>query len=198
MRSTVVVDCPKCSVRVNAEVRGSVGYEDDSAHVLVCCPSCRGALFGATMLFRDESGDWSYDHAERLWPTPSVVDLSPAIPEAARRDLKDAQKCIAHGIFSAATVLCGRALERLVAEKTGSATTLAKGLQTLKEAGTIDNRLFLWAEALRRERNIGAHATVEESTRENAQDVLDFSIAISEYVYTLAEKYERYIARKSK
>lgn len=196
MRSTVVIDCPGCAVRVNAEVRGSVGYEDDSAHVLVKCPSCGGALFGSTFLFRDANDNWSYDHAERLWPAPSLVDLSPAIPEAARRDLKDAQKCIAQGIYSAATVLCGRALERLVAEKAGTSTTLAKGLQALKDVGAIDSRLLLWAEALRKERNIGAHASTEETTKENAQDVLDFSIAIFEYVYTLAEKYEKYIARR--
>lgn len=198
MRSTVVIDCPHCSVRVKGDVRGVVTYEDDAAHVLVACPSCGSALFGSSFLFRDENDTWSYDHAERLWPTPSLVDLSPAIPEAARRDLKDAQKCIAHGIFSAATVLCGRALERLVAEKTGPGTTLARGLQALKESGAIDSRLLQWAEALRKERNIGAHASTEETTRENAEDVLDFSIAIFEYVYTLSEKYEKYIARKAK
>ncbi|EHL24544.1 hypothetical protein KYG_02212 [Acidovorax sp. NO-1] len=74
---------------------------------------------------------------------------------------------------------------------------IAKGLADLKAKGVIDERLFNWAEALRRERNIGAHASDQETTKENAQDVIDFTIAIFDYVYTLSEKYEKYVARKA-
>lgn len=73
---------------------------------------------------------------------------------------------------------------------------IAKGLAELKVKGIIDERLFAWAEALRRERNIGAHASDEDTTKENAQDIIDFTIAIFDYVYTLTEKYEKYVARK--
>jgi hypothetical protein len=93
--------------------------------------------------------------------------------------------------------LCGRALERLIKEKAG-ANMIGKGLAELKSKGVIDERLFNWAEALRKERNIGAHASDEDTTKENAQDIVDFTIAIFDYVYTLSEKYERYIARKAR
>lgn len=92
--------------------------------------------------------------------------------------------------------MCGRALERLTKEK-ASGKTLAEGLSDLKAKGVIDERLSLWASALRRERNIGAHATDEEVSKENAQDVVDFTVAIFEYVYTLSQKYEVFMARKS-
>lgn len=193
----VIIDCPSCNVRVNGRIAGSVSDEDGSAFVLVACPSCNSALFGSSFLFRDDRDSWVFDKADRLWPMPSLVDVSPSIPEAARRELKDAQRCLSHGIYSAAAVLCGRALERLVAEKSVG-STLAKGLENLRSSGIIDQRLFQWAEALRKERNLGAHASDQEVTRENAQDVVDFSIAIFEYVYALAEKYELYLARKQR
>lgn len=182
---------------MNAQVRGAVHDNDGfDAVVLAKCPSCDGPLVGITQTIQTETGNWEYDHAERVWPTPTAVEVSLTIPQNARRDIKDAQKCIAHGIYSAAVVLCGRALESLVKERAPS-KTLAEGLTKLKTDGIIDERLSLWANALRKERNIGAHASNEEVTKENAQDVLDFTVAIFEYVYTLSEKYAEFIARKA-
>ncbi|MFO0106971.1 MAG: DUF4145 domain-containing protein [Burkholderiales bacterium] len=196
MSNTTTVDCPQCSVRVKAEIKAWVGDAQEQAFFLVECPTCRHALFGKAFVYQDDHNNWEWDHAERLWPSPAASEVSAAIPEAARRDIKDAQKCIAHGIYSAAAVLCGRALERLIKEKAGS-HMIAKGLAELKSKGIIDERLFAWAEALRRERNIGAHASDEDTTRENAQDIVDFTIAIFDYVYTLTEKYEKYVSRKA-
>ncbi len=192
----IVIDCPHCEVRVKTEATTWVGNGEDEAFFLVQCSSCHGALFGRTVVVQDEFNQWGWDTAERLWPTPSLAEVSLEIPEAARRDIKDAQKCLSHGIYSAAAVLCGRALERLIKEKAG-VNTIAKGLAELKANKVIDERLFSWAEALRRERNIGAHASDEDITKENVQDIIDFTIAIFDYVYTLSEKYEKYIARKA-
>lgn len=132
-----------------------------------------------------------------MWPAPATTEISSSIPDAARRDIKDAQKCLSHGIYSAAAVLFGRALERLVKEKTGENHMIGRGLKALLEKGAIDQRLYDWAEALRKERNFCAHASDEDTTKENAKDVIDFTIAIFDYVYTLAEKHEKYIVRKS-
>jgi hypothetical protein len=197
MRESVVIDCPHCTTRVNSEVRGAVHDQNsDAAVVLIKCPSCSGPLVGICGMYQEENADWHYGHAERVWPAPSTVELNASIPEGARRDIKDAQKCLSHEIYSAAVVLCGRALERLAKLK-APGKSLSEGLAELKTQGVIDERLFQWATALRKERNLGAHAAEEEVTKENAQDVLAFTIAIFEYVYTLAEKYEEFMARKS-
>jgi len=74
---------------------------------------------------------------------------------------------------------------------------IGKGLAELKAKGVIDDRLHNWAEALRKERNIGAHASDSDITHEDASDVVDFTIAIFDYVYTLSEKYELYMNRKN-
>jgi HEPN domain-containing protein len=194
----MVVDCPHCLVRIKSETKAWVATDADESYFLVQCPTCHHALFGHAMAFRDDYGDWQWETVQRLWPAPSLVEPGPAIPSAARRDIKDAQKCLSHGIYSASAVLCGRALERLIKEKLGSNMMIGRGLAELKSKGFIDERLYNWAEALRKERNIGAHASDEDTTKENAQDTIDFTIAIFDYVYTLSEKYEQYLARKSK
>lgn len=193
MVQEVVIDCPHCVVRVKAKVNSWVSGEP--VFFLVECPSCHNPLFGSSEPYLDEFNNWGWSTAERIWPTPIATDISAAIPQAARRDIKDAQKCLSHGIYSAAAVLCGKALERLIKEKAGN-HMIGKGIGELKAKGIIDERLFDWAEALRKERNIGAHASEEETTKENAEDIIDFTIAIFDYVYTLSEKYERYVARK--
>ena len=197
VKQIVVIDCPQCAVRVKSEATTWVGDGQERAYILVECPSCHQALFGATFAFRDEYGNWGWDTAERLWPAPAVADLGPSVPVAARRDVSAAQKCFSHGIYPAAAVMCGRALERLIKEKVGKPQMLAKGLAELKSQGVIDERLHVWADALRVERNIGAHASDTETTKEDAQDIIDFTVAIFDYVYTLAEKYEKYLLRKA-
>jgi HEPN domain-containing protein len=198
MPEEIVIDCPHCGVRIKAKATEGVYPDDESGVFLVKCSSCKQPLLGLALRIQDERGNWAWDNALRLWPAPAFfVDLSESIPEPARRDIKDAQNCFTHGIYSAAAVLCGRALERLIKEKVG-ANMIGKGLIELRKQGVIDQRLFDWAEALRRERNIGAHASDEEITKENAQDVIDFTVAIFDYVYTLSEKYAKYVARKAK
>ena len=51
---------------------------------------------------------------------------------------------------------------------------------------------------MRKERNIGAHAIETEIKRQDATDILDFAVAICEYIYVLTDKYNAYLARKKK
>jgi hypothetical protein len=99
--------------------------------------------------------------------------------------------------YMTCAVMCGRAVEAICMDKTKS-KTLAEGLKKLKSAKIIDEKLFEWSEALRHERNIGAHAGDETTSRQDASDVLDFALAISEYVYVLDDKYKAYLIRKAK
>ena len=92
--------------------------------------------------------------------------------------------------------MCGRAIEALCKERIKKKQTLEKGLKELKDKVIIDNRLFEWGEALRHRRNIGAHATGEDVSAEDAADLLDFSIAICDYVYVLSAKYEKFKQRE--
>jgi len=198
MTKTIVVDCHECHVRVSATYDGYVMEPEvgDIGYFLAQCPSCKQPIFCQAYLHQNDFNDYSWSTAERLWPAPSDRQLSSAIPPPAAKDIKDAQKCIHHNIYSAAVVLCGRSLEYLIHEKTGEKKMIGKGLVALRDTGVIDQKLFGWAEALRQERNLGAHSTSKEVTRENAEDILDFTLAIFNYVYTLSLKYEAFLARQ--
>jgi len=74
--------------------------------------------------------------------------------------------------------------------------TLASGLKYLKDKEIIDGRLYEWGEALRSARNLGAHASTEKVSREDARDLLDFSVAICEYVFVLNAKFARFKDRQ--
>jgi len=91
--------------------------------------------------------------------------------------------------------MCGKAIEAICVDKTGE-KTLHKGIIKLKELGIIDNQLYEWGEALRKERNIGAHATDDRICEQDASDILDFSIAITDYIYILSLKFDEYKKRK--
>ncbi len=81
--------------------------------------------------------------------------------------------------------MCGRTIEGVCNHHSTKNKTLAGGLKELRENGIIDERLFEWGDELRKHRNIGAHATSEKISKEDAKDLLDFSSAICEYVFTL-------------
>lgn len=193
------VDCPSCNVRISTRPT-SVVYEGDKvAQDAIClfkCPAYGLAIVGRAQTAIGLDGILEFSHTERVYPSPDRVQLSAAIPEPARKDLQDAQKCHSVGIHSASAVLCGRAIERIVRDKTGE-MTIAKGLQKLLDDRIIDERLYSWADALRKERNIAAHATDDEITAENARDLLDFAVAIYEYVYVLHDKYIEFCKRKN-
>lgn len=204
MLDKATIHCSECGVLIRTEEKTSfifesTDYECSEKYLIAQCPSCFSVLFGRKTFTLDDSAQtfvWK-TVAERLWPDPLLSDVPSEIPAKARQDIIEAKKCFSYEIYSAAAVLCGKALERLVKEKAGN-HTIARGLQELKTNQIIDQRLFDWGDALRKERNIGAHASDEEITKDDARDIIDFTIAIFDYVYRLSTKYESYMARKNK
>lgn len=197
-QETTVVHCNFCSARVQAVVLHAKEYpggeeREPYRHLFLECTHCHSTLVGFSewVDFGNDSG-WTYP--ERRWPEPEDP-LPTAIPHSVRVSIREAQRCFATQAYMATAVMCGRAVEALCLEKVG-ATKFSEGLKKLRTGKVIDDKLFEWSEALRKERNIGAHAGEAEITYQDARDVLDFAIAISEYVYVLDEKYKAYQARK--
>ena len=161
------------------------------------CPVCHRTMVGHSEPIQVGPNDWDSSQPDRLWPKPKRF-LDWNIPLAVRRSIEEAQKCFKAQAYSACAVMCGRSLEALCKQHGAANWQLARGLKELKEKGIIDGRLFEWGESLRDRRNIGAHATDEDISQEDASDVLDFTIAICEYVYVLAAKYNAFKEREKK
>lgn len=198
----MIVECPYCESKVDCEEKGSVAIDGEyvpvpTKAVLLECKICHSPLFGWTELIQTGEDSWEWDQVERQWP-PQDKDIDWDIPEIARISLIEAKVCFKAKAFNACAVMCGRTIEGLCKHHDPKTRNLAGGLKKLRDDGVIDTRLYNWGEALRSHRNLGAHATTEKVSREDARDLLDFSIAICEYVFVLNEKFNRFQARQKK
>lgn len=198
----MITECPHCDSKVDCEEKGDV--EIDLEHtgvptrfVLLECKVCQSALLGITELIQTTSENWEWDAASRVWPTPEG-DIDWEIPEIARNSLIEAKTCFKAKAYSACAVMCGRAIEGVCKHHDSKIRSLAVGLKKLKTDGVIDDRIYQWGEALRENRNLGAHATTDKVTKDDARDLLEFSIAICEYVFVLHEKFKRFQERRAK
>lgn len=198
----MIIECPHCESKVDGIVKGEIPINDPEypfpyKTVLVECPVCSSALLGSTELIQIGHDEWEWQNLHRLWPVQdSEVDHE--IPDIARNSLIEAKLCFKARAFSACAVMCGRTIEGVCKHHKTKGKTLASGLKDLKNKNIIDSRLFEWGEALRKHRNIGAHASSVKISKEDAKDLLDFSTAICEYVFVLNEKFNRFNERNKK
>lgn len=198
----MIIECPECEAKVDCAERGEIEIDPEltgfpTKYVLLECKACKSVLLGLTEVVQTGHDEWGWDAASRIWPvSEDAIDWS--IPEIARDSLMEAQMCFKAKAYQACAVMCGRAIEGLCKHHDARIRTLAEGLKKLKDDGVIDERIFLWGEALRESRNLGAHATTARVSKEDAKDLLDFGIAICEYVFVLNEKFNRFQARRGK
>ena len=202
MPEQTLIECPDCESKVSAVVLAKREYvqTDDYDPFIVYfleCPICHRTMVGHSDLMQIEVDKWDYTKPSRLWPNSSK-NLDRSIPTLVRQSIEEARKCFGAKAYSACAVMCGRSIEAVCKEHGAKKWQLAQGLKELKDDGIIDGRLFEWGEALRNRRNIGAHASDENISREDASDILDFTIAICEYVYVLTQKYEEFKKREKK
>jgi hypothetical protein len=94
--------------------------------------------------------------------------------------------------------MSGRTLEGVCLYHSTKSKDLSHGLTELKDKGIIDDRLYQWGEELRKHRNIGAHATEENISKDDAKDLLDFAQAICDYVFVLNARFNRFMDRKDR
>lgn len=198
----MIIECPYCESNVDCEVKGSINIDSDDAdipakYVLLECKICCNVLFGISRSIQINENYLGKDSASRIWPTPDT-EIDWNIPEIARNSLIEAKNCYKAKAFSACAVMCGRSIEGVCKHHDPAVKTLAGGLKKLREDGIIDDRIYGWGEALRENRNLGAHATTERVSKDDARDLLDFSIAICEYVFVLNAKWERFQKRRPK
>jgi hypothetical protein len=79
-----------------------------------------------------------------------------------------------------------------------SSASLAVQLKKLKENGVIENKLFEWAEELRAMGNEAAHGVESTIPGDDAKDMLEFTEALLEYVFTYRHKFEEFQKRRTK
>lgn len=197
----MIIECPKCESNVNANPICDLEFDDTYFEqykvTLLQCPVCNSPLLAIQDLdYNLTSESVSWGQPSRAWPTPPKTE-SFQIPDLVRESLVEARKCFHAKAFSACAVMCGRALEATCKHFNTKSPNLSRGLAELKEKGVIDARLFQWATELKTLRNIGAHVSTQQISKQDASDLLDFLNAICEYVFVLSSKFEQFTKRRN-
>ncbi|MDD4977484.1 MAG: DUF4145 domain-containing protein [Gallionella sp.] len=161
---------------------------------LLNCPACHTALIAE--LYEDlDEGKSTWSQPVRVYPKPKRL-LGADIPPIVKNSIDEAERCMQAGAYLAATAMCGRALEAICRYFKTKDNYLGGGLKELRDTGVIDAKLYQWGEELRDQRNNAAHATDTEISHQDANDVVTFTYAIIDYVFLLAQKFERFQVRK--
>ncbi len=197
IKDTQIVDCPVCEVHVVAELLETLEIEDPlgTLRVRYCflkCPKCSIALLTVQS---DDGPGW--DPPVRVFP-PRDASLGYAVPEPIRQAFDEARRCFSAGAFTASAIMCRKSVEGLCADKNATGRTLAERLKSLRENQVVETRLFAWADELRLWGNDAAHDVAVTIGKADAEDLLEFTRALMEYVYTFGGRFEQFQARRTR
>jgi hypothetical protein len=193
----MILECKKCQALVNAEYvahydyvfsEEAVGINDiPGKYELWKCPSCdkpflvdSDEVFGFTVLYPPEDNR-----------------VNPRLPAPLQSAYREAISCFKAKAYTATAVMCRKTLEGICAEHGVRGNNLVSNLKQLKDKGVIENRLFDWADALRISGNEAAHDVEVTILPEDARDILEFTSALLEYIFTFRDRFEEFKRRRA-
>ncbi|MEI7999552.1 MAG: DUF4145 domain-containing protein [Candidatus Omnitrophota bacterium] len=163
-----------------------------SLYSFTICPKCKEAL----LVVQEDYGK-GWDAPLRVYP-PQDKRINPNLPESIKDSFKEARLCFNSKAYTAAVIMCRKTLEGICNVHKIKENNLSDSLQKMKEAGIIEKNLFEWAEALRISGNEAAHDVSVVISAQDASDILEFTDAIIEYVFTFKDKFSEFLDRRKK
>jgi hypothetical protein len=193
----MLVECTSCEAIVDGEVVANYIRLDEEEDItgrysFLKCPRCSEPFI--VLQFDEGTGRENWSEPSRLYPPTEMGDL--AIPYSLRITYDEARACFRAKAYTATAIMCRKTLEGIAGESKINARNLVTALKEMKEKGIIENRLYEWADALRISGNEAAHGVNSQTSREDARDILEFTNALLEYVFTFQEKFEQFKKRK--
>ena len=191
------VHCKECNRNVDGQVHGSYFYHDAADGpprkiTLLNCPRCQHAVV------TEEIEHWHdmWSAPKTLYP-PEISGLSEEIPEVLRKSFNEAASCFNARNLNASAIMCRRTLEGLCAQLGIKKRNLAESLKSLAEEGFVEGSIAEWADALRIVGNEAAHDVTHNVTSLDAQNLLEFTEALLDYVYVFKKKFEEFKKRRA-
>ena len=198
MATSMIVDCETCGVRVDgklvAEYRHFEQENVGDRFFFVECPACHSPIL---LQSNFQAGSLTEMWAEptRLYPATGET-VSPSVPHNLRQSFGEAAACLRCGAYTACVIMCRKTIEALCVAKGANSGTLASKLKKLRDDRVVDDRLFRWADMLRVAGNEAAHDVEMTTTKGDARDILDFSRALLEYIFTFEQRFEDFVSRR--
>jgi Domain of unknown function (DUF4145) len=195
----MLVECTFCEAFVDGElIADYTDYEEESDNTgkysFLKCPRCSRPFI--VLQTDDGMGPDNWSEPFRLYP-PIEMGIDLVIPTSLRSAYGEARNCFKAKAYTATAVMCRKTLEGIADESKITARNLATALKEMKDKGIIESRLYEWADALRISGNEAAHGVNSQISREDARDILEFTHALLEYVFTFQEKFDQFKRRKS-
>jgi hypothetical protein len=193
----MILECNRCEAIVDAQALHSYVDTDPDPDAppgkwsFLKCPKC-------TMPFVTVQVDVGegFETPTRVYPAKEK-ELGDSVPRNIREAFKEASMCIKAKAYTASAIMCRKALEGLCAAHKVKERNLSLSLKKLREKGLIEERLFEWAEALRTFGNEAAHDVNIVMNAQDAKDIIEFTEALLEYVFTYRDKFERFKSRRT-
>ncbi|MFK0288789.1 DUF4145 domain-containing protein [Streptomyces sp. NPDC090499] len=200
----MLIQCSYCDTHTLSTQRGTweLAPEGDdefspTLYTLVSCDKCRAPQLLVQTAQMEAGNVWGWTDPIREWPSDSSGPLSPSIPMAIAREMREARACFGAKLYTATAVMVRRTLEGMCVDQGTRKKALFDALGELRDADKIEGRLFDWAQALRVLGNQGAHFSKDAVSREDARDALDLAEALLDYIYVFTAKYAEFQLRRS-
>lgn len=225
--ATLVADCPRCGVNkmtfdVNSSpvYRGEVNSWQDTWELCCACRDCHlPSIFKIRQVRTDIpnngsvfSGDWvvtAWYAVDGYVSTTDFYAQEPPdhVPDAVADAFEEAATCMAAQCWNAAGAMFRTAIDLATQEKLpkegggespgrGVRRVLARRLAWLFDKGILPRELEPLSTCIREDGNDSVHAAL--IGKEEAEDLLDFTVALLERVYTEPRRLELAKERREK
>ena len=197
----MIIECMECRSYVEAAEHGgferlSDGNGPSCVFSLLSCSKCGSPiLVRQTNVGNMAEGD-KWDTPQLVFPT-SDLRVNPKAPHDIREAFDEACNCYRASAFTASAIMCRKTLEGICAAHGVSERTLATSLKKMHERSLIDDRLFEWSDLMRVAGNEAAHGVGLSIDQADAKDILEFTNAIMDYLFSFRDRFEEFKKRRT-
>lgn len=198
----MIIECAHCRLHVDGKECGayerlSDGSGPSSLITLLSCSNCRSPiLVRQTNIGNMAEGD-IWDTPQLVFPT-SDLRVNPNAPHNIQVAFDEACSCYRASAFTASAIMCRKTLEGICAAHSVSERSLATSLKKMHEQNLIDDRLFEWSDLMRMAGNEAAHGVGLSISQTDAKDILEFTNAIMDYLFSFRDRFEEFKSRRQK
>lgn len=137
------------------------------------------------------------------WDTPYIsfpstdLRVNPNAPKEIQSAFEEACACYRAQAYTASAIMCRKTLEGICEAHGVKERNLALSLKAMKDQSQIDERLYEWSDSLRVAGNEAAHGVGLSIAQPDAKDILEFTNAILDYMFSYRDRFEKFKSRRA-
>lgn len=169
---------------------------------ILLCPNCLNfniiEYSEERCIFNEDLYDYELDNLDPNYLYPynkTFADISSKAKNI-RDTYTEASTCFKAELYTSSVAMCRKTIEMLCLYfDISEPYTLDGKLLEMRNKAIIDSKLYEWANALKKFGNDAVHTSTKFS-KEDAQDILDFTYALVEYCIDFDYKFEKLLQRR--